>query len=134
MAQLLPRNKKVFCDLDLDFDVHPNTKQLNLLFGDDAVVRSLKNLVMTNFYEKPFHPEIGCNVQAMLFENIMPATADSIKQAIVETIDNYEPRVSLDNIKVDPKPDENGYVVQMEFFIINQTTVRRLQFFLERVR
>ena len=134
MVQLLPRNKKVFCDLDLDFDVHPNTKQLNLLFGDDAVVRSLKNLVMTNFYEKPFHPEIGCNVRAMLFENIMPATADSIKRAIFETIENFEPRIAVDSIVVVPKPDENVYVVQMEFFIINQTTPRRLQFFLERVR
>ena len=132
--QLIAKNKKVFIDVNLDFDIHPNTKQLNLLYGDDAVVRSLKNLVMTNHYERPFHPEIGCNVRAMLFENIMPSTAESIRRAIVECIDNFEPRVNLTDVRVDARPDENGYVATIEFFVINQTTARKLQFLLERVR
>ena len=133
-AQLIAKNKKVFVDLGLEFDVHPNTKKLNLIYGDDAVVRSLKNLVMTNHYERPFHPEIGCNVRQMLFENIMPSTADSIQHAIEETIENFEPRVNLKQVRVTAKPDENGYIVTLEFFVINQTTARRIEFFLERVR
>ena len=133
-AQLIAKNKKVFVDLSLDFDVHPNTRKLNLIYGDDAVVRSLKNLVMTNHYERPFHPEIGCNVRQMLFENIMQSTADSIQHAIEETIENFEPRIQLNEVRVTAKPDENGYIVTLEFFVINQTTARRIEFFLERVR
>ena len=133
-AQLIAKNQKTFVDVNLDFDIHPNTKKLNLLYGEDAVVRSLKNLVMTNHYERPFHPEIGCNVRAMLFDNIMPSTADSINHAIVETIENFEPRVRLTEVRVTAKPDENGYYVTIEFFVINATTARRIQFFLERIR
>ena len=134
MAQLIPLNNKVFVDLDLDFDIHPNTKQLSLIYGEDAVVRSLKHLVFTNFYERPFHPEVGCNVRAMLFEPIMESTANNIKQAIRETIDNYEPRVSVSDLRVIAQPDRNRYEASIEFYVINQTTARRLQFFLERVR
>lgn len=134
MAKLVAKNQKTFVDLNMDFDVHPNTKKLNLLYGDAAITRSLKNLLLTNHYERPFHPEIGSNIRAMLFENIQQSTAESLKNMIMECIDNYEPRVSVHELRVTAKPDENAYLVYLEFYVINQTTARKLEFFLERIR
>ena len=133
-AQLIAKNKKVFVDLSLDFDVHPNTRKLNLIYGDDAVVRSLKNLVMTNHYERPFHPEIGCNVRQMLFENIMQSTADSIQHAIEETIENFEPRAQINNILARPDLDRNAYELVINFYVIGTTEPVTVSTFLERLR
>lgn len=133
MAQLASRNK-VFSDLDLDFDIHPNTKKINILFGENAVVRSLKNLIFTNYYERPFHPEIGCNIRASLFDNILASTAITIRNSIVEVVENFEPRAELTAVRVNPVPDENRYDVTIEFFISNEPVPRQITFFLERIR
>ena len=85
--QLATRNK-MFSDLDMDLDIHPNTKNLVSLTGASAVIRSLRNLIMTDHYERPFHPEIGCNVRRSLFDNIMPSTAVTIQNSIKEVIEN----------------------------------------------
>ncbi len=133
MALLATKNK-VFSDLDLDFDIHPNTKQLNTLLSDAAVIRSLKNLIFTSHYERPFHPEIGCKIKNSLFENIMPSTAITIQKSIEEVVNNFEPRVDLTSIKVIAVPDENAYHVIIKFFVINEPIARQVTFFLERIR
>ena len=133
MALLATKNK-VFSDLDLDFDIHPNTKQLNTLVSDAAVIRSLKNLIFTSHYERPFHHEIGCKIKNSLFDNIMPSTAITIQKSIEEVVDNFEPRVDLTSIKVVAQPDENAYHVTIKFFIINEAVSRQVTFFLERIR
>lgn len=129
-----PSRNVVYKDLDLNFGIHPNNKKLNILNGDLAILRSLKNLIMTDFYERPFHPEIGSNLRAMLFENIMPQTAKNIRNAITETINNFEPRIQLNEVLVDVSPENNGYNVILEYFIVNSSTPKRITFFLERVR
>ena len=131
---VLPSKNKVFSDLDLDFDVHPNTKQLNTLVSDAAVIRSLKNLIFTSHYERPFHPEIGCKIKNSLFDNIMPSTAITIQRSIEEVVDNFEPRVDLTSVRVIAQPDENAYNVTIKFFIINESLARQVTFFLERIR
>jgi len=133
MALLATKNK-VFSDLDLDFDIHPNTKQLNTLVSDAAVIRSLKNLIFTSHYERPFHPEIGCKIKNSLFENIMPSTAITIQKSIEEVVNNFEPRVDLTSIRVIAVPDENAYNVTINFFIVNEAVPRQVTFFLERIR
>jgi len=133
MAALTSRNK-TFSDLDLDFDIHPNTKQLNTLVSDAAVVRSLKNLIFTSHYERPFHPEIGCKIKNSLFDNIMPSTAITIQKSIEEVVDNFEPRVDLKTVKVVAQPDENAYHVTIKFFVVNEPVARQVTFFLERIR
>ena len=134
MAQQLTLRNKIYTDVDLDFDIHPNTKSLNKFSGDLAVVRSLRNLIHTNHYERPFHPEIGCNIRQSLFENILPSTAITIQNSIREVVDNYEPRVNLTLVVVTAAPDENGYHVTITFFIINDALSRRFTTFLERIR
>ena len=133
MPALLTKNK-VFSDLDLDFDIHPNTKQLNTLVSDAAVIRSLKNLIFTSHYERPFHPEIGCKIKKSLFENIMPSTAITIQRSIEEVVNNFEPRVDLTSVRVIAQPDENAYHVTIKFFVINEPIARQVTFFLERIR
>jgi len=133
MVQLASKNK-VFSDLDLDFDIHPNTKQLVMKTGDAAVVQSVKNLIATNHYERPFHPEKGCGIRNSLFENVQPSTAKSIANWIEEVIRNYEPRVRIDDLEVIAKPEENGYNVTLRMFIINEAISRTVNLFLERIR
>ena len=133
MAALLSKNKS-FSDLDLDFDIHPNTKQLNTLVSDVAVVRSLKNLIFTSHYERPFHPEIGCKIKNSLYDNIMPSTAITIQKSIEEVVNNFEPRVDLTSVRVIAQPDKNAYHVTIKFFVINEPVARQVTFFLERIR
>jgi len=133
MPALASKNK-VFSDLDLDFDIHPNTKQLNTLLSDAAVIRSLKNLIFTSHYERPFHPEIGSKIKNSLFDLIMPSTAITIQNSIEEVVNNFEPRIDLTTVKVVAVPDENAYHVTITFFIVNEPVSRQVTFFLERIR
>ena len=121
-------------DFDLDFVAHPNTGALAMKEDADAVVRSVRYLLLTNFYERPFHPEIGSNLSAQLFELMTYSTSLRIRDAITECINNYEPRVSLTNVNVTPKEDLNSYFVELRFFILNEEVERQTQFLLERTR
>jgi phage baseplate assembly protein W len=123
-----------FKDLDLNFAIHPIRKDINVHKDEFAVINSVKNLILTNHYEKPFQPEIGSNIRKLLFENIDSIIAAQIERAVVETIVNFEPRVSVSTITASPDPDNNRYKLQLEFFIINQTSPITINFFLERIR
>ena len=123
-----------FKDLDLNFAIHPIRKDINVHKDEFAVINSVKNLILTNHYEKPFQPEIGSNISKLLFENIDSIIAAQIERAVVETIVNFEPRVSVSTITASPDPDNNRYKLQLEFFIINQTSPITINFFLERIR
>lgn len=123
-----------FKDLDLNFNIHPVKKDINRNLGPMAVINSVKNLILTNHYEKPFRPEIGSNVRRLLFENLDVVTATTIRNEIQRMIENYEPRVSIINLKVNADFDNNGFKVYMEFYIVNQTSPVTINFFLERIR
>lgn len=103
-------------------------------FGSAAVIQAVKNLVQLNFYEKPFQPHIGCNARKLLFENMSPIIANNLKDAILEVIKNYEPRVTVEQCVVNAMYDDNAYSVEVEFFINNQTTSTAISFILERIR
>lgn len=128
-----------YSDLDLDFIAHPTTKDIVKKTGVDAVKRSIRNLVLTNFYDRPFQPGIGSNAQRLLFDNISPLTANFLQNAIIEVIDNFEPRVQLmmdgnRGVLVTVDPDNNGYNVQLTFTMINRTEPVTINLFLERIR
>jgi|LakMenEpi03Aug12_release.lakeMendotaPanAssembly.Ray.scaffolds.fasta_scaffold840867_1 phage baseplate assembly protein W len=126
--------ERTFKDLDLSFIVHPVRKDINKHVNEYAVINSVKNLVSTNFYEKPFRPEIGSGIRSLLFENVDPIISARLERAIVETITNYEPRVEISGIRATAYPDENRYNISMEFFIINNPSPITIDFFLERIR
>jgi len=123
-----------FSDFDMNFIAHPVTGDLGRVRDIEAVKRSLVNLLLTNHYDRPFHPEIGGNIRALLFEPFTEYTEDLIKIAIVEVVQNFEKRVRLDNVSVEGFPDENGFKVGIDFYIENLPTLVTLDTFLERVR
>jgi hypothetical protein len=123
-----------FKDLDLNFNIHPVRKDISKSIGPMAVVNSIKNLILTNHYERPFQPDIGSNVRRLLFENLDNITATTIKDEIERTIVNYEPRATVKTINVTADYDKNGFKVYLEFFIVNQTAPIIINFLLERIR
>lgn len=125
---------RTFKDLDLNFTIHPIRKDINVHKNEYAIISSVRNLVLTNFYERPFQPQIGSNVRRLLFENIDNVIAAQLERAIEETILNFEPRVRISKVTAVPRPDENNYGVELEFFVINLTNPVNITFFLERVR
>jgi phage baseplate assembly protein W len=134
MATVTIDSSRTFRDLDLNFTIHPIRKDINVHKNEYAIINSVKNLILTNFYERPFQPEIGSNVRRLLFDNIDSIIAAQLERAIEETILNFEPRVSISNITAVPSPDENKYSVQLEFFVINNSSPITINFFLERIR
>jgi len=134
MATITSNIVRKFSDLDLNFTIHPIKKDINKTVDSMAVVNSIKNLILTNHYERPFQPEIGCNVRKLLFENMDNITASAIEREIVQTLNNFEPRVRIESLTVSPDFDNNAFTVSMYFYIVNQTTPISIQFFLERAR
>jgi phage baseplate assembly protein W len=106
-------------DLDISFRKHPTKKDVTKKTNEAAIIQSLKNLVQLNFYEKPFKPYIGCDVRNMLFEPATPLTASIIRDSILKTIQNFEPRVSVTEIIVSADIDNNLYVVSITFYIVS---------------
>ena len=106
-------------DLDLFFAKRSSDSDVNVLNNVSAIKRSVRNLVLTNFYEKPFHPEIGSGVRDLLFEIASPITSIAIAQAITDVIANYEPRAKLLSVNVREDLDKNAYEVTVTFVIVN---------------
>ena len=123
-----------YSDLDLDFIAHPATGDVVRKFGEDAIKRSLRNLVLTNFYEKPFRPGIGSNVTKLLFENATPIVSNLISDAIRNIAMNYEPRIDIQQVSVKFSDSDNGYNVSITFIILNRNEPVNINLFLERIR
>ena len=132
--QVSTTNERVYRDLDLSFTIHPIRKDINVFLKEKAIINSVKNLVITNHYERLFQPEVGCNIRRLLFENVDPLVAAQIEREIEETITNFEPRVKISRVTAIPSPDENKYNMEMEFYIINNSNPITIKFFLERIR
>jgi phage baseplate assembly protein W len=130
---LVPTNV-TYRDLDLRFNVHPVKKDVTKHLNEYAVINSVKNLVSINFFEKPFNPQFGSNLRALLFEPVDEITAVHIERAITEVIENYEPRVRVIEVVATLTPDENRYDVKLTFSILNNQNAITINFFLERIR
>ena len=113
------RSARIYKDLDLDFQINSATKDIQKLTDVESVKRSVRNLIKLNHYEKPFRPEIGSNLRAMLFENITPQINHAISKQIDLLIKNYEPRCRLVQLNVQPDVDRNGYRASISFFVVN---------------
>ena len=128
------RNSRSFRDLDLDFTRNAVTNDVNVVEDVVAVKRALRNLIQTNFYERPFQPELGCGIRELLFENFTPMTKVFLETKIEEVIINYEPRVQLQNVAVDDDQDKNRLVVDIYFYVVGVPGPQLVQAFLQRVR
>jgi phage baseplate assembly protein W len=123
-----------YSDLNLDFIAHPATGDVIKTTGVDAVKRSIRNLVLTNYYDRPFRPWIGSNAQRILFDNANPLTAGFLKDAIEEVITNFEPRVKVNGVEVKFDIDNNGYTARIYFTVLNSGEPVVSTLFLERIR
>ena len=128
------RSARIYKDLNLDFQQNTATKDIEKLTDVESVKRSVRNLINLNHYEKPFHPEIGSNLRAMLFELISPQMNHAISKEIDLLIRNYEPRCRLVEVSSNPQIDKNAYAVTISFYVVNHPEPVVVESFLERLR
>tara|TARA_B100001250_G_scaffold414618_1_gene454725 strand:- start:31656 stop:32084 length:429 start_codon:yes stop_codon:yes gene_type:complete len=129
------RNAQRYKDLDLFFAFKSSTKDINKVTDILAVKRSVRNLILTNNYEKPFHPEIGSGIRGLLFEPLTPITAAVLSRKVEDVIENFEPRARLIGVRAYPNLDKNAYEITVEFYVVNAPTeLVNMDMLLERVR
>ena len=129
------RDAQVYKDLDLFFSKKNTSADISKVQGVQAVKRAVRNLILTNTYEKPFHPEIGSNIRQSLFEPLNTLTAGVLTHNITNVLETHEPRILLHRVDCTPDIDRNAYNVRLDFFIINATTeLISFEFILERIR
>jgi phage baseplate assembly protein W len=129
------RNIRQYSDLDLFFGKKSSDRDISEVTDVQAVKRSIRNLILMNTYEKPFHPEISSGVRDMLFELMTPVTAAILARQIENVIENFEPRARLVGVRTRPNYDRNSYAVTIEFYVVNTPTeLVDLTIFLERLR
>ena len=128
------RQQEIYSDIDLAFLSHPVTGKLTRKINRHAVRQSVKNLILTNFYERPFKPDIGCTIRGLLFENFRPGLEEELTRAIQETIGNHEPRAELLQVLINGRPDDHGINISIIFRVVNVTEPETLNIILERVR
>ena len=113
------RSTRLYRDIALSFETNAATKDVIVKKDVDAVKQSVKNLILTNHYYRPFHPEICSGITNLLFEPLDPITANSLSRVIGEVITNFEPRAQLVSVDARPNPDTNSYEVTIDFRVIN---------------
>ena len=129
------RSVRRYTDLDLFFGKKSSNSDVNEVVDVQAVKRSIRNLVLLNTFEKPFHPEIASGIRGMLFELMTPVTAVILSRQVEDVIKNFEPRAKLVSVRALPDFDINLYEVSIEFYVVNTPTeLVDLTLFLERLR
>jgi len=127
-------NTRTFSDLDMAFLPNPVSKDISRKYDENAIKQSIKNIILTKNFERPFHSDVGSQISSLLFEPITPMITAMMQETIANTIQSYEPRVNLLDISVLLSPDNNGVYVTIVFTIINTSTPVSVDLFLERTR
>lgn len=130
----MARNTRTFSDLDFNFGLHPATSDVVTRYDEDAVKQAVKNLILTQNFERPFRSNIGCQVKGLLFEPISPLLTAMIERTISDTIINYEPRVDLISVVVRFSPENNSVYISITFKLKNTETPVNINLILERTR
>jgi len=125
---------KIYSDIDFTFTKKPVTNDVALSYDTQAVIRSIRNLLLTKHYERPFNPDLGSNIDAILFEMVSPLASSALEKEIQNVIENYEPRATLQQIVVNAQPDYNAYDVTISFYVENSTLPTTVTLLLERNR
>jgi len=128
------RSNRIYKDLNMSFTKNPATKDVARLFDVQAIKRSVKNIILTNKYERPFNPDFGCNLRGFLFENLTEPMVVIIKDRVAMAIEKYEPRVSVEDVIVKNSSDPNGIRISVSFLINGVEAPVTVSTFLQRVR
>jgi phage baseplate assembly protein W len=127
-------NQHIYSDLDLTFLPSPATGDVSMKYDEQAVIRSIRNLLNTNLYDRLFQPDVGSTLNQLLFEPVSPLTATLIQNEIVRTLTNYEPRATINSLVVSANPDSNQFNVALTVFVGNQTSPTAINLILQRTR
>jgi phage baseplate assembly protein W len=127
-------NRIVYSDFLTSLAPHPDTKQIVLNRNEEAIIRSIRNIILTDRFERTFQPDFGCRLKSFLFENMTPQTALAIKTEIEQTIIEHEPRARVIDVVVAPIEERNMYVVTIVFYTVNIEEPITFKIVLERVR
>ena len=130
----MPSNTRQFTDLDLNFTPHPVTGDVGFKVDENAIKQAVKNLVLTQNFERPFHSEIGSSLRSLLFEPATPMTKEILRKTISDTITNFEPRVELLGVDIRYTLDDTAVDVRIRFKIKNTFTPIDVSLTLERTR
>ena len=130
----MAHNTRTFSDIDLGFFANPVSHDVSRKYDENAIKQSIKNIILTKNFERPFHSDIGSQISSLLFEPISPMLAAMMKKTIINTIQSHEPRVNLIDVTVLLSPDNNGVYVTIVFTIVNTNTPVSVDLFLERTR
>ena len=128
------RSNRIYADLNLSFTKNPATKDVARLFDVQSIKRSVKNIILTNKYERPFNSDFGCNLRGFLFENITEPLLVIIKDRVAMAIEKYEPRVTVEDVVVRDDQDKNGLSIMVSFLINGTEAPVSVSTFLQRVR
>ncbi|MBC8548138.1 MAG: GPW/gp25 family protein [Candidatus Brocadiales bacterium] len=126
--------QEIFSDLDLSFIAHPITGNVGRKTNRESVRQSVKSLILTDYFERPFKSDIGCSIRYFLFELFTPPVKQQMERAIKEVIKNYEPRADVFEVLVEERMDLNALTVSVAFMILNDPDPVILDVILERVR
>jgi phage baseplate assembly protein W len=126
--------KSYYSDFYTNFNAHPQNKRLVKYTNEESVKRSIRNLILTDKYDRPFQPEIGCRVRGLLFENMSNLIMEEIKATIRETIEVYEPRARVIDVIVQTNEVRQAYDVYIYFEVINSVEPITLNITLYRAR
>ncbi len=132
MATEIKVRKTKFVDIDLNFGRHPISSDISKRIDSNAIATSLRNLIMTKVYDRPFHPEISSQVADMLFENMTKSTMINLERAITYVIQNFEPRVEVVNVVVGLYPEDSHLEIEIHYIIVGSIEVVSTKFFIER--
>ena len=128
------RSNRIYSDLNLSFTKNPATKDVTRIFDVQAIKRAVKNIILTNKYERAFNSDFGCNLRGFLFENITEPLLVIIKDRVAMAIEKYEPRVSVEDVVVKEDIDKNGISIMVSFLINGTEAPVSVSTFLQRVR
>lgn len=126
--------QSIFSDLDFNFTQHPVTDDVTRKTNVASVNQSLRNLLLTKNYERPFNSDLGSPINALLFEPFSPMLRIMLRKAIEQVIENYEPRVQLDDVKVNLLEDSNNVEINIFYHIVNTTSLQQFDLILKRTR
>jgi phage baseplate assembly protein W len=132
-ANIVARDS-IYSDLDTLFTPNPVTGDINPIRDTEAIKKSVINLILTNFYERPFQPEIGCNVRGLLFEPADPVTISDLEDAATQVLENFEPRIAVLSVSATDDADNNSYAMTIQFQILSTEQVSDVTTVLERLR
>lgn len=121
-------------DIPTNLAIHPLKRDMSLIVNESAVKRSIRNILLTNKYERPMNPTFGCNLRGFLFEIVTPAVVQAIKAEISQAIANYEPRAYVHDISVSEDIDRNSLNISILFSVRLSSEVQRLDVILDRTR